>query len=224
MLSAAASDLALDHAQFRAVESGAGQDSLRLWESPAPAVVLGRSGVISRDVEENACAADGVEILRRESGGGAVVLGPGCVIFSLLLRMDDDPELRDARASYCLILKWLAGALDVPGLEIRGFSDLAIGERKVSGNAQRRGARALLHHGTLLCGLDARLMERYLKPPDRQPDYRHSRAHAEFVGNLPLAAAEIMRRVSSASESILRPPPGTAPGTASRPRRIRCSV
>ena len=220
----AAHELALDQELFHAIEKGTGQNSLRLWESPEPVVVLGRSGVPARDANESACAADGVAILRRESGGGAVVLGPGCVMFSLVLRFEGDPELRDTRASYCRILRWLADALDVPGLEIRGTSDLAIGERKVSGNAQRRGARAVLHHGTLLCGLDPRLMERYLKSPVREPEYRQSRGHAEFVGNLPLTAPEIIQRVSAASELILQPPPEISPGTPSRPRRNRCSV
>jgi len=171
--------------------------TLRVWESPVPAVVLGRSGSIARDVNEAACAADGVEILRRTSGGGAVLLGPGCVNYSLLLSLEIHPELRDVRASYRLILGWLIQALRVPGLEIRGLSDLAIGGRKVSGNAQHRGSGTLLHHGTLLCGLDAQLIERYLKEPARQPDYRQGRSHREFLGALPLTADIIRQRLTS---------------------------
>ena len=171
--------------------------------------MLGRSGTIARDVDECACAADDVEILRRESGGGAVVVGPGCVNYTLVLSLDRRPELRDVGASYSRILGWIIDALGVPGLAMRGLSDLAIGDRKVSGNAQRRGAHALLHHGTLLCGLDPRLMERDLKPPERQPDYRLSRSHTAFVGSLPLSAREIISRLFSASESGILPPPAT---------------
>jgi lipoate-protein ligase A len=209
MISSAARNLALDWESCQAAERGNPVGALRCWESPQTVVVLGRSNVISRDVDERACMADGVEILRRESGGGAVVLAPGCVIFSLVLPVD-----RDTRASYRHILGWVIRALDVPGLEIRGHSDLAIGGRKVSGNAQRRGARALLHHGTLLCGLDARLMERYLKPPHRQPEYRRSRSHADFAGSLPLSAAQIIERLYAASGSIDPRPPATPPDRA----------
>jgi lipoate-protein ligase A len=195
-------NLALDAARFRLLEAGAQNGSARVWESPVPVVVLGRSGVISRDVHEEACAADGVDILRRDSGGGAVLLTPGCINYSLLLSLERHPELRHVRSNYRRILGCLIRALALPELEVRGLSDLAIAERKVSGNAQRRGLHALLHHGTLLYALDLRLMEKYLKPPASQPDYRQGRCHAEFLGNLPLSAAQIRERLALVFTSL----------------------
>ena len=189
-------NIALDTALVRAVEGGAQGETLRLWESPARVVVVGRSGVISNEVEQEACAADGVAVLRRDSGGGAVLLGPGCMSFSLLLSLGRHPGLRNVRLSYVLILGCLARALAVPGLEIRGVSDLAIGGRKVSGSAQRRGRQALLHHGTLLYEFAPRWVERYLKQPSRQPDYRSGRRHADFLGNLPLSRDQIGMRLA----------------------------
>ena len=70
--------------------------------------------------------------------------------------------------------------------------------RKVSGNAQRRGRRALIHHGTLLYDFDPGLAARYLKEPARQPAYRAARRHAEFIGNLPLSAETIRARLETA--------------------------
>jgi lipoate-protein ligase A len=113
----------------------------------------------------------------------------------LLLSFDRHPTLRDVRLSYSRILGRLIDALAVPGLSIRGLSDLALVERKVSGNAQRRGARALLHHGTLLHAFDASLVGKYLLEPCRQPGYRSGRQHADFLGNLPLSAAETGARL-----------------------------
>jgi len=189
-------NLALDAALFQAIEAGAEDETLRLWESPALVVVLGRSSVISNEVEQAACAADGVAILRRDSGGSAVLLGPGCMSYSLLLSLGRHPELRNVRLSYRLILGWLVRALAVPGLEIRGVSDLAIGGRKVSGNAQRRGRRALLHHGTVLYEFESRWVERYLKLPSSQPDYRSGRRHADFLGDLPLSRDQVRMRLA----------------------------
>ncbi len=193
-------DLALDNALFHALESGAGEESLRVWECTTPVVVLGCSGVVSRDVDADACAADGVPIMRRTSGGGAVVLAPGCLNYSLVLSLERRPQLRDVCASYRQILGWLVQRLDVPGLEIRGLSDLAIAGRKVSGNAQRRGTRALLHHGTLLYAFDARMAVRYLKEPARRPEYRADRDHARFLGNLPLSTQQIQERLCGQEE------------------------
>ncbi len=36
-------------------------------------------------------------------------------------------------------------------------------------------------------------MSRYLNAPERQPEYRHNRAHAEFVTNLPVAVGDAKR-------------------------------
>ena len=192
----AQNNLELDRSLFQSLEAREEAQTLRMWESPVAVVVLGRSGVIARDVVEDACVADGVAILRRDSGGGAVLLGPGCLNYSLLLSLGRHPELRDVRASYGLILGCLIQALAIPGLEIRGLSDLAIRGRKVSGNAQRRGYRALVHHGTLLYALDPGLAKKYLKEPLRQPDYRQNRRHVEFLCNLPLGAGEIKKRMA----------------------------
>src|SRR5437762_2065530 len=76
-------------------EAGQGGEVLRLWEWPELAVVVGAGCRLADDVNESACLADGVPILRRSSGGGTVLLGPGCLLFSLVLAYDRSPELRE---------------------------------------------------------------------------------------------------------------------------------
>jgi lipoate-protein ligase A len=192
-----ADNLALDEALLLAAEAGTGGEMLRLWEWPRPAVVLGAGGRLAEDVNEPACAADGVPILRRASGGGTVLLGTGCLCFSLVLRYARDPALTEIASSYAYILdrtlRALAGVL--PGLERAGTSDLAAAGRKFSGNAQQRKRAHLLHHGTLLYGFDLELVSRYLRLPARQPEYRARREHGEFLMNLPVAASELARRL-----------------------------
>jgi lipoate-protein ligase A len=65
----------------------------------------------------------------------------------------------------------------------RGDTDLAIDERKISGNAQRRGRNALLFHGTFLHAVDTELLETLLPLPSREPDYRRGRRHRDFVAS-----------------------------------------
>ncbi|MGH9159667.1 MAG: lipoate--protein ligase family protein [Vicinamibacteraceae bacterium] len=187
-----------DWALFHAVENGAPTETLRLWETIHPTVVIGRGGRVTDEVLEEACASDGVSILRRCSGGGAVVLGPGSLNYALVLSLVQRRELADLRRSYHVILERLAGALAVRGLRPCGTSDLALNGRKVSGNAQRRGRRALLHHGTLLYAYDPRLSERYLRTPVRQPRYRRGRSHVDFLTNLPLTVEVLRQRVAAA--------------------------
>ena len=50
---------------------------------------------LAQDVDEAACQADGVPILRRSSGGGTVLLGRGCLLYSLVLSYDRSPALAE---------------------------------------------------------------------------------------------------------------------------------
>src|SRR5437762_3043532 len=92
-LPSAVANLALDEALLLEAEAGRGGEVLRLWEWPSPAVVLGSGGILREDVDEDACRADGVPVLRRASGGGTVLLSRGCLCYSLVLAMDRTPEL-----------------------------------------------------------------------------------------------------------------------------------
>lgn len=194
----AAGHLEMDAREFAALEASDRDETLRFWEADRSAVVIGRSGDVSREVREAACAADDVPIVRRSSGGGAVVVGPGCLNYTAVLSLERRPSLLNVAASYAWILGRIAEALGVEGVAMAGASDLAIDGRKVSGNAQRRGRRALLHHGTLLYAFDLALIERYLRTPPRQPAYRAGRGHTDFVANVPLDARDIREQVARA--------------------------
>jgi lipoate---protein ligase len=188
-----AENLALDEALLLAAEE-AGGEVLRFWELPVPAVVVGAGGSVAIDVNVAACDADRVPVLRRASGGGTVVIGPSCLCFSLVLSYDRAPGLEDIRASSQYVLGRVCNALrPVVAATPEGTSDLAVNGVKISGNAQQRKRTHFLHHGTLLCGFDLGLIPKYLNVPERQPDYRRDRPHAEFVANLPATVAEAKR-------------------------------
>jgi lipoate-protein ligase A len=190
-------NLALDEALVLEAEDGQGGEVLRVWEWPAPLVVLGAGGRLAEDVDEAACRADAVPILRRASGGGTVLLGRGCLLYSLILSYQRAPELHDITSSYAYILDQVRQALAglLPDLEHAGTSDLSSRGRKFSGNAQQRKRNHLLHHGTLLYDFDLAQVSRYLRLPARQPEYRGQREHAEFLVNLPASAAELTQRL-----------------------------
>ncbi len=195
-----AENLALDEALLLEAEAGRGGETLRFWEWSRPAVVLGSGGCLADDVDQAACKADGVPILRRASGGGTVLLGAGCLCYSLVLAYEPAPALQAIVSSYVYILDRVRDGLAdlVPGIERAGTSDLAVAGRKVSGNSQQRKRAYLLHHGTLLYRFDAASVGRYLRRPARQPDYRGGREHAAFLGNLPVGPGQLRAALGEA--------------------------
>jgi lipoate-protein ligase A len=189
-------------------EAGAADEILRVWEWPSFAVILGAGGQLAEEADEPACRRNGVPILRRSSGGGTVLLGPGCLLFSLVLNQERDPALATIRTSYTNILSRMSRSLAdlLPGIRCRGTSDLAAQDRKFSGNSQQRKRRFLLHHGTLLYDFDLMSVSRYLRPPPREPPYRAGRPHEQFLCNLP-ATADVLKDRLSREWGANAPPP-----------------
>lgn len=178
-----AENLALDEALLDELDEHGGEPVLRFWESDRLFVVLGASCRPVDDVYLAACEQDGVPVLRRASGGGTVLQGPGCLSYAFVLPLQFHPSLANIRSTNQFILERIAGALHrwEPTTTFQGISDLAIGEMKISGNAQRRTRQALLFHGTILHGMPAEVIARYLKQPSRQPHYRQDRPHSSFL-------------------------------------------
>ncbi|MBL7646923.1 MAG: lipoate--protein ligase family protein [Candidatus Hydrogenedentes bacterium] len=194
-----ATNLALEEVLLDEVEQGRQPDTLRFWESPVPFVVLGTAQVLAEEVNEPHCVADGVPIMRRCTAGGCVLQGPGSFNYALFLTYESFPEVASLHASYRFILGKVCAALATLGIEAshQGISDIAIGGLKVSGNAQRRRRRALLHHGTLLYRADAAAISRYIREPADRPDYRGARRHDEFVTSLPTQPEPLARALSA---------------------------
>lgn len=188
----ATENLALDEVLLDEAEAGRLDEGLRFWESPTYFVVLGLSQAVDTHVYREACERDGVAILRRCSAGGCVLQGPGCLNYSLILRLDR-PGCGSITASYRTILGGIGSAL---GATLAGISDLAVDGRKVSGNAQRRRGTYFLHHGTLLLNFDISKCSTYLCEPDDRPEYRATRSHDAFIRNLNMTQHDAKNAVS----------------------------
>lgn len=195
-----AGNLALDEALLNHAEATPGFAALRVYESPQPFVVVGYGNRIASEVDVAACAAAGVPVLRRCSGGGTVVLGPGCLGYALVLPLSAAPELATISGANGWIMRRQARVLS--GLlgrlvAVEGHTDLSVDGRKFSGNAQRRRRGTLLFHGTLLCGFDLGLVTRLLRHPTAEPAYRDGRPHESFLTNLGLPPSLVIRALAA---------------------------
>jgi len=210
-----AAALALDEALLEEAHDGVRREAVvRAWMARRPAVVVGSSSRVEEEVDVEACRAAGVPILRRPSGGATVLLGPGCLMWSVIMPYPEGvPPVERIHAA---MLDPLSRSLTAMGPAVTrlGTSDLAIdgggGEgaaRKVSGNALRVRRHGVLYHGTLLDSFDIALAGRLLRHPPREPDYRGRRPHEAFLANLALGRErleEALRRAWGATAEFPR--------------------
>jgi lipoate-protein ligase A len=214
-------NLALDEALLELAHEGLSQATcVRTWMAAEPAVVLGSSSRIDEEIDPRACAAAGVRVVRRPSGGATVVLGPGCLMWSVITPYAEG--VPPIEAIHAAMLEPLAAAINdalpkpgTPGaagsrrVSRRGTSDLAVftdcdmSERKVSGNALRVRRHGVLYHGTLLDRFDLGLVGTVLRHPPREPDYRSQRPHGEFLANLGLGREPLEQIVRAAFHATL---------------------
>ena len=210
-LSGPAANLAADEAMLDACEAGGGE-AHRFWEPAEYFVVLGYSNAAAREANLEACRRAGVPVLRRCTGGGAVLQGHGCLNYALILRIDDKAETHSIPSTNQRVMERqrvvLSHVLAQP-VAIEGTSDLCLGGLKFSGNSQRRLRNALIFHGTFLLNFDLDCVEKFLAMPSRQPEYRQGRAHRHFLTNVPGSVASIkqaLRKAWGADQPMDFPP------------------
>lgn len=195
-----AENLACDEALLDACEAG-GPEALRFWESPAPFVVVGYSNQVEREVKTDACRRLGVPVLRRCSGGGTVVQGPGCLNYAVVASVKKRPTFVNITATNDTMMKIhrdVFRPLLGPEVQVQGHTDLALGALKFSGNSQRRRRNSVLFHGTFLLDFDLPLIETLLHSPSRQPEYRNHRKHQDFVTNVAIPAGTVKAALARA--------------------------
>ncbi len=184
-----AANLAMDEALLDRAEEQTGHECLRFWEPEDAFVVLGRSSPYSHEVNLDFCRANDIPILRRSSGGAAIVTGRGCLMYAVVLDLRLRPELVMVDRAHDFVLSSMVAGLGRLGIEseISGTSDLTCCGKKFSGNSLRCRRNAIVYHGTLLYGMSIGFIESCLNRPVRQPDYRQDRSHRDFLCGLPVS-------------------------------------
>ncbi len=180
-------NLACDEALLELSEAGSNHEILRFWEPKSYFVVLGYSRKFRLEVDLENCGKHAIPILRRSSGGGTVLQGPGCLNYALILNLQNSRPLKTITDTNHYILNLHKKCLEPilnKTIQIQGTSDLAYENLKFSGNAQRRKKSFVLFHGTFLLNFKIPLMEQVLTIPSNQPSYRKNRTHHEFLMNL----------------------------------------
>jgi lipoate-protein ligase A len=135
---------------------------LRLWRS-SRSVVIGRHQIPDAEVNKAIAETNGVPILRRLSGGGAVYHDMGNVNFTLVT-----DRIPFGGINFDLLMTPIVAALNLIGVpaEHVGRGDLRLEGKKISGDAIYLWKGCTLHHGTLLFNADLDLLDALLDVPD----------------------------------------------------------
>lgn len=219
-------NLAWEEALLEQRDAHGGAGVLRFWESTVPFIVVGYAARLADEVYLERCDTLGVPVLRRCSGGGTVLQGPGCLNYALILPLDLIGPAATITETNCFVMKRHQAACEsLLGQPVvtAGHTDLACNDHKFSGNAQRRKRGWFLFHGTfLLSSFDLDLLPRLLRPPPREPDYRRHRDHLAFVRRLPPAidSAKIQQALRSAWQARIQSEKWVEPGVAARTQEL----
>lgn len=188
----AAFNMGLDEGILNAVAEGRSEPTLRFYAWRPRAVSIGYFQGLEDEVDEAACSARGVDVVRRVTGGGAVYHADE-LTYSVVMPESHPLAAGSILDSYRLLCGGVVEGLKALGIdaEFAPINDVVAGGKKLSGNAQTRKRGCLLQHGTVLLGVDVDEMFALLKVPNEK-----------LKGKL---IEDVKARVSSVSDRLGKP-------------------
>lgn len=209
-------NLALDEVLTSRVGEGRRRPTLRIWEWDGSAVVIGSFQSYRNEVDPEGAARHGFEVVRRISGGGAMLIPAGQIItYSLYVPASLVAGMTFAD-SYAFLDDWVLQALRSLGIDAvyRPLNDIASPTGKIGGAAQKRLANGgVLHHASLSYDLDGQVMTEVLRIGREKLSDKGTTSAAKRVDPLRsqtgLTRAEIIDRFVDTFRSLTHAESGT---------------
>lgn len=150
-------NMALDEAISEGIQEGSSSPTIRFYTWDPPAISIGYFQGLHQELDLVECNKQGVDHVRRMTGGGAVFHDKE-ITYSILGPLDLFPK--DIIESYRQICSYLVDALDRIGIkaDFSPINDILAEGKKISGSAQTRRNGVLLQHGTLILDVDVERM------------------------------------------------------------------
>lgn len=161
-----------------------GQKAFMLWQPAFTAVILGSGNRAEKSLHLQNILTDGVPVYKRPSGGESVVLSAEMLVVSVCKPQQAIGAVKKYFREYNNILVNALSGLGIENLGQKGISDISVFDKKILGCAIHQNRERVFYHAVLNWNESADLMERYLRHPQREPDYRQGRKHADFVTRL----------------------------------------
>ncbi len=141
-------------------------DTIRFMRFP-PTALIGRHQDLSREIDLEFCAEQGIGIVRRLTGGGAIYLDEGQLGWELVFHRSSlgIAHLQDLAAAICNAAAAGLRELGVAA-KFRPRNDIEVDGRKISGTGGFFDGDVLIYQGTVLVDMDAARMVRALNIPE----------------------------------------------------------
>jgi lipoate-protein ligase A len=196
----AASNMAFDEALLTMHEAGTVPPTLRVYGWCQPTLSLGYAQNVQQEVDLASCRAQGIAVVRRPTGGRAV-LHDQEVTYSVVMPAACTDGPHTITEHYRRIGMALAAALQFLGLpvqlarpQIRAVAtrapaspacfaalsryELSVAGKKIVGSAQKRTQHALLQHGSIPLWMDRQRLFQCLQVP---PEHRAALVQAAYT-------------------------------------------
>jgi lipoate-protein ligase A len=178
--------MAVDEAVFKSAEAGNSPPTVRFYAWNPPAVSVGYFQDSLKEVDIKACRDLGIDVVRRLTGGRAV-LHDRELTYSVICH-EDDPHFPDSiLGTYKVISSCLVKGLNSLGIDASltpsvkkegkrspsacftspSHYEITVDGKKLVGSAQRRGEGVFLQHGSILMEFDRCMLERVLPQSGR---------------------------------------------------------
>jgi lipoyltransferase/lipoate-protein ligase len=165
-------NMAIDETILRARIENLVPNTLRFYRWKPSAISIGKFQKIENEVQIDSCRKQGVDVVRRITGGGTVYHDAENEITYSVIASKEDLAAKDITAVYAKIYDGLAEAIRILGLNAdfnegstKRCPNLTVKGKKISGSAQSHKRGVVLQHGTLLIDVDLEKMFTFLRVP-----------------------------------------------------------
>jgi lipoate-protein ligase A len=177
-------NIAVDQAMIELHQSERIPDTFRFIRFP-PTALIGRHQALSQEIDVPYCKAQGIGIVRRITGGGAIYLDQGQLGWGLIMhrRSLGAVSLPEIARDICLAV---AAGLRAVGVEARyrPRNDIEVDGRKISGTGGFFDGDTLIYQGTVLVDMDPEAMVAALRVPRAKLEKRQLDSAAQRIVTL----------------------------------------